>query len=1824
MNGDTPISTDQLDTIPPDGSTVYIRVMPGQKVAQAVADVAAVVTAVGIAVMGVGIAIAAAPVIFAGFLIAGIALSVAVAAGITISAMNAYEALIPDLTTGGGGGGASDTLPGVRGGSNRMNPWGAVPVILGEMLVTPSYAAGPYTEISGADGVDQYLMMLFVVGYAPLKITNIKIGDSLIATNSADQRNGTIVSDGIFSGVELEIRESAGSMTLYPYICVEEQPNAELQCPSGSPSVMVRTTPPNTTNISVDIAFNYGLIGYGDGNTPKNATVEVYAEYKLSSDTTWNSLGVWDGVGSTVITKQSSKTIRYTMSKSVTAGQYDVRLKRVTADSTDVSVRDKVSWLSFRSFKSEDPVVNQSDVVRLALKIKATDQLNGVLNKVSMIAESVVPVYSGSGSGASSWTSTAVSRNPAALLMSVLRGVFNPRVVPDSKMDWSTLESWYTYCAAKPFNCDSIIDRAATMKDILTRIAGVGRATLAMRDGKYSVVVDDVRPSPVQVFTPRNSRDFKGTKSYPEVPHCLKLSFVNAAKDYAQDECLVYDDGYNEGNATKFESFDLWGVTSYEQAWRQGRYMIAAYRLRPEVFEITVDVEHIVCTRGDWVLVTHDIPMWGIGSGRIKALTVDGSNNVTSITTDEAFLMENGKSYSATIRTDAALILTIPVVTNIGTQTTLVFSSPISAASGVKVGDMVAFGETMSVTTDCIIVGISIQDDLSANVSLVEYAPAIFTSDTGTIPSFDSKITKRVPPITDGYSIIPPVAPQMGDPLPFNDPKILSLSVTSALRSRMNAITPDTLTITAMNQDKSAYSGRFTIELSHDGMSFQSPVYTSSSDQSSYTYTIPATMVVSSVTYFVMAIRVKLYMAGGTTTLCNQGVCSVSADPLLSPCYWGALTSAPASGFISGDYYWDNNTPASDGGKIRYYNGTSWAEMLSSNPLYYTAWSSAMIDARLWAVANSTAIPEAVKMATATAQAMAQKQIVDALPANPYTGYSIGDFVVLTTDKKLYRLTSTSLPGATGWTAAVDGNDVSNLPITSLASGLRPPRVVSSLPVSPFTGYAAGDTVVLTTDNKLYRFTGTDFTKAVDGSDIVADSITAAQIATGAITADELAANAVTAVKILAGAISADKLDVLVRNRVNSFVNSLDGTNGWSLDSGCTIVTVDGLRTLRAEAPNCNFSSSPIEVLPDEILAFTFALQCPNYTTGSGLFLGLTDADTYEGFYYNWPTMQWISDGSGINRYFVNDFKSTGKVKYKTYILGSNVDISLVPAPDAPSGTTIYCLKLQAGKTSTTIHTGYNTTMSGTYWYFFQPQVKNIDGGKVIASNIMAGSITAAQINVGDLAANAGFYNALTATNAFIQSLMAKYLQLQTGGAIYSGGYDQSGNNPNNLPGVYINAGGTMMANQISVKNSTVQGTSVNINFAGSWIYGTWGSESVVNSANYDYTSLAVLPDGRVLCLYRRGSDGYQVQRIRDTSGTWGSETLVTSVALTYSSLAVLPDGRVLFVYRRNSTGYLVQIIRDTSGIWGGESVVNDEGSYTPSLAVLPDGRVLCVYRRSPDNYLVQIIRDTSGTWGSKSVVNSASSDYSSLAVLTDGSVLCVYKRNSDSYMVQRIRDTSGTWGSESVVNGASSDYSSLAVLPDGRALFVYRRNSDSYIVQRIRDTSGTWGSESVVNSSNAWYPSLAVLLNGSVLFVYRRSSDNYLVQRLDTSHYTSVPIGSFPVQLGAGLIEVGENSNGIWIKISDGTMVCFGTITYSSTAARFTSITKTLPTSYIKSSSFIVHTWLNIDISVNSTINWSQPVSVNTWNFQETALDAVNLTAVTKTAYYIAIGRYQ
>jgi len=934
----------------------------------------------------------------------GILIGVGVAGFVTGATITLYGALgfAADTST-------PDNVYSIRGATNKTTRWGKIPIVIGKHLMAPPYAANGYTEIGGTDGVDQYVRLLYVLGYSELSVKNIKFGDQLVATNAADVRNGAIdCTTGLYSGiVEAEIRQdrvSGTAPTLYPYTMCEENINAELK----STETIQRLTGKNVGYISVDVCFDRGLFAYNSDGALVNATVQLAAEYRLEGDASWLTIGTFDGATST-ITRARRELMRFTASKNVTPDPdkgWEVRVRRITEAPSDSNTMDSVRWTAFRYCNADSPVSESArkKICLLALRVKATEALNGILDQVNVEAQMVAPDYDGSGSGSSNWVE-GITSNPASAFLHVLRSSVSARPRTDAEIDWAALEAWHTWCETEGFECNAVIQGSTRIVDILRTICSSARASLTKKDGLISVVQDIERTTVVQHITPRNSKNYTIAKKFTERPHALRIAFINAAQGWAADECIVYDDGYTAANATIFKKIDLWGLTDYDHVWRQGRYMIACNKLRPETHTVEMDFEGLVCTRGDLVKVLHDVPMWGLAAGRVSGVTLNVDDDLLAITVDNDCPMEAGKDYRVTIRLATGEAPVVADVTTVaGNNRTLTFDIPISPGLGQPaIGDLFMFGEVGYENVDCIVIGMEILDDLRVRLTMMEHAPAVFTADTGSIPAFESKISKvpkfapatvvpSVPQVSPPSALPPPtlvVAEDHTTVTPVYDGLLCQETTTNSLwrydgateawvyvmlaheasirmtassnrllRARSGDLSPNALTLTAYYSDNNdSYSGRFVIEVTTDGTTYHA-IYASDADEYSHAETdIASTYEGSNITL----IRCRLYKAGGTTILYEQQIVGVSADPSAAPLYWGPLSTAPTGEIQPDDHYFDTNTIAEGGGVMRYFTGSAWAEMTSAHPLWKTVWGNVYIltDAAEWASAQGTVVAAA-------------------------------------------------------------------------------------------------------------------------------------------------------------------------------------------------------------------------------------------------------------------------------------------------------------------------------------------------------------------------------------------------------------------------------------------------------------------------------------------------------------------------------------------------------------------------------------------------------------------------------------------------------------------------------------------------------------------------------------------------------------------------------------------------------------------------------------------------------------------------------------------------
>jgi len=617
----------------------------------------------------------------------------------------------------------------ISGASNALSKWGAVPIILGKIRYVPPLGACNFTYISGND---QYVEQIFVVSYGKVAMDNIRIGDTDIE---------------LFSSYDLETRlgeASDSDISIHSASVNEESLSILVKNIYGWST---RETKEKTTRIGIDITCPSGLCKYDGSGNRTSATVYVIAQYSVHNENNWIDFPGSSPVPYTIsvdgnlqtntynaitITACQGTQVRNSYFVDVPEGKYDVHVRRLSGDSTTTLVTDEVYWSNIRSFHASSPIKFKYPLAKIGLRMKATDQLNGYIDNLSVLVTTICPDYD---EDSNTWI-TRETNNPASLFRYVLQSNANVKRVSDSMIDLDQLAYWHTFCKNNCFTYNRVLDQTnVSVFSVLQEIAAAGRAGVSRPDGRWSVVIDEPK-SVTQVFTPRNSWGFKSTKVIPDIPHGFRVSYNDETNEYQEDECIVYADGYNESNAYLFEQLSLPGATNTTQIYRLARHHLAAALLRMEEYELTVSMEFLVCTRGDVVRVQHDVTMIGICSGRVKS--VDSENN--SIVVDEPCEMVSGTRYTFRFRSSSTGALTAREVSaEAGFQTELYFSD---AGTMPCVGDLFTFGEIESDSELYIVKRIDPEDNFQAKLTLMDYAPDIFNAASGAIPSYISHITQ--------------------------------------------------------------------------------------------------------------------------------------------------------------------------------------------------------------------------------------------------------------------------------------------------------------------------------------------------------------------------------------------------------------------------------------------------------------------------------------------------------------------------------------------------------------------------------------------------------------------------------------------------------------------------------------------------------------------------------------------------------------------------------------------------------------------------------------------------------------------------------------------------------------------------------------------------------------------------------------------------------------------------------------------------------------------------------------------------------------------------
>lgn len=599
----------------------------------------------------------------------------------------------------------------IAGWRNRFAPDGAVPVVMGKMRYAPVFAASPYTEIVGDW---QYVRALFTFGYGPLRLTDLRLGETPLSE---------------YDEVDVEIRNGWASddiVTLYSRQVFEETLGIDLTRPKprddmgevtsddGVETPVVRTTGDDASGASIILAFPAGLVKMNDEGEPRSYSIRIRIERRLAGTTPWTLIEMLD-----IRARQTDAFFRQHSWTFPTRGRWEIRLTRMNTESTKSTVSDRVVWAALQTIRPEYPINFDEQLCLVALRIKATHQINGSLDNFSAIAERFALDYDHT---TGEWTTRPTS-NPAALYRYALMSPANPRRVAASAIDLAVIEDWHDYCRTNGLTYNRVIEEAGTtLIDVLREISLAGRATPRHDGLKWGVTIDCPQDLVVDHISPRNAAQIRTSRSYVRQPDGIRVTFMDETNDYAPAEWLIPWLGH-AGPVDLTELLEMPGKTNPDEICMEVYRRMLEAKYRPDSYEAMQDGRALVVTRGDLVALSSDV----IDEAQQAAVVAHIAGETLYV--DEQFEVGAGTAYGIRFRVfdgggdtiGRSIVRTVDVTVDAsGTELRLTGAGEVP-----KAGDLILFGRAGTETRRVIVTGIETAEGAASLIRMIDAAPEI-------------------------------------------------------------------------------------------------------------------------------------------------------------------------------------------------------------------------------------------------------------------------------------------------------------------------------------------------------------------------------------------------------------------------------------------------------------------------------------------------------------------------------------------------------------------------------------------------------------------------------------------------------------------------------------------------------------------------------------------------------------------------------------------------------------------------------------------------------------------------------------------------------------------------------------------------------------------------------------------------------------------------------------------------------------------------------------------------------------------------------------------
>lgn len=533
------------------------------------------------------------------------------------------------------------------GGQNQARMWQPIGLVLGEPWMVPDFGAQPYTFFK--DG-EQHLWQVFNLGINCADFHTIRIGQTAL-----ESYQGVTV---LRSGLATDNSEFPAGTS------VDTVAGALLEKPTDDPGAwVVRTSSAGTVRLAVDLVAS--LFAISDSGGFRTRTLDIGIEYRAVGSGTWLPFTaaipavpavtverepLFDGqsaytevvtpevpgtpAGVLTLKNASQKPVRRTVELAVPAGQYEVRLSKLTKNHDGSRGSNAIEWVSLKSYQPDTG--DYDGQARIAVQIQASGQLNGSLDSLNGIGKAApMPYWNGS-----AWV-TATDRasglcNPGAILLLLARGIYNSagrRIAglgfSDDRIDIDGLKAFMVHCAANGYHFDLYLQDTTSIGDLMDAVAAAGMGQIDWPDGKLGVAfyADDDPVTGVINMGSIKARSF--SVEYQTMPTAdeLELQYMDRARENAWTSLRATVPGVASVRSTARPQ--MVGVTGEAHAAALLRFLMGQNIYQRKTVTCELDLEAMTYRRGQVVALSHDLTQWGYGGRLMACEAVGGTVRLT-------------------------------------------------------------------------------------------------------------------------------------------------------------------------------------------------------------------------------------------------------------------------------------------------------------------------------------------------------------------------------------------------------------------------------------------------------------------------------------------------------------------------------------------------------------------------------------------------------------------------------------------------------------------------------------------------------------------------------------------------------------------------------------------------------------------------------------------------------------------------------------------------------------------------------------------------------------------------------------------------------------------------------------------------------------------------------------------------------------------------------------------------------------------------------------------------------------------------------------------